>query len=68
MRPRIQKSLSPPRGWLVAIGGSWQQDASQDKLMMSMYHRKGAGFSELLTNASAPRHLRAARWLMDNLG
>lgn len=68
MRSRIQKSLSTLLGWLLAIGGSWQQDANQDKLIMSFPHRKRAGFSEHWTNASAPRHSRAAGWLMDNLG
>ena len=54
LRSRIQHTLSTLHGLVLAIGGSWHQDASQNKLMLSVPRRKRAWFAGLWNNASAP--------------
>jgi len=54
LRSRIQHTLSTLHGLVLAIGGSWHQDASQNRLMLSVPRRKRAWFSGLWANASAP--------------
>ena len=54
MRSRVQHTLSSLHGLVLAIGGSWHKDASQNRLMLSVPRRKRAWFSGLWANASAP--------------
>lgn len=54
LRSRVQHTLSTLHGLVLAIGGSWHKDASQNRLMLSVPRRKRAWFSGLWTNASAP--------------
>lgn len=54
LRSRIQHTLSTLHGLVLAIGGSWHRDTSQNRLMLSVPRRKRAWFSGLWANASAP--------------
>jgi hypothetical protein len=54
MRSRIQHTLSTLHGLILAIGASWHQDASQNRLMLSLPRRKRTWFAGLWANASAP--------------
>lgn len=54
VRSSIQHTLSTLHGLVLAIGGSWHQDASQNHLMLSVPRRKRDWFSGLWANASAP--------------
>ena len=54
LRSRIQHTLSTLHGLVLAIGGSWHHDASQNRLLLSVTRRKRAWFSGLWANASAP--------------
>lgn len=54
LRSRIQHTLSTLHGLILAVGGSRHQDASQNKLILSVPRRKRAWFSGLWENASAP--------------
>ncbi len=54
LRSRIQDTLSTLHGLVLAIGGSWHHDASQNRLLLSVPRRKRAWFSGLWANASAP--------------
>jgi hypothetical protein len=54
MRSRVHHTLSILHGLVLAIGGSWHKDASQNRLMLSVPRRKRAWFSGLWANASAP--------------
>jgi hypothetical protein len=47
-------AVSTLHGLALAIGGSWHQDASQNRLMHSDPRRKRAWFSGLWANASEP--------------
>jgi hypothetical protein len=51
---RIQPTLSTLHGLVLAVGGAWHQDASQNRLMLSVPRRKRAWFAGLWANASAP--------------
>jgi Transposase DDE domain group 1 len=54
LRSRIQHTMSTLHGLVLAVGGSWHKDASQNRLMLSVPRRKRAWFSGLWANASAP--------------
>jgi hypothetical protein len=54
LRSRVQHTLSTLHGLVLAIGGSWHKDASQNRLMLSVPRRKRAWFAGLWANASAP--------------
>jgi hypothetical protein len=54
LRSRVQHTLSTLHGLVLAIGGSWHKNASQNRLMLSVPRRKRAWFSGLWANASAP--------------
>jgi hypothetical protein len=54
LRSRVQHTLSTLHGLVLAIGGSWHKDASQNRLLLSLPRRKRAWFSGLWANASAP--------------
>jgi len=54
LRSRIQNTLSTLHGLVLAIGGAWHQDTSQNRLMLSVPRRKRAWFAGLWANASAP--------------
>ena len=54
LRCRLQHTLSTLHGLVLAIGGSWHPDASQNRLMLSVPRRKRAWFAGLWANASAP--------------
>jgi hypothetical protein len=54
LRSRIQHTLSTLHGLVLAIGGSWHKDTSQNRLLLSVPRRKRAWFSGLWANASAP--------------
>jgi hypothetical protein len=54
LRSRIQHTLSTLHGLVLAIGGSWHTNASQNRLMLSVPRRKRAWFAGLWANASAP--------------
>lgn len=54
LRARVQHTLSTLHGLVLAIGGSWHKDASQNRLLLSVPRRKRAWFSGLWANASAP--------------
>lgn len=54
LRSRVQHTLCTLHGLVLAIGGSWYQDASQNRLMLSVPRRKRAWFTGLWANASAP--------------
>ena len=54
LRSRNQHTLSTLHGLVLAIGGSWHHDSSQNRLMLSLPRRKRAWFSGLWANASAP--------------
>ena len=54
LRSKIQHTLSTLHGLVLAIGGSWHTDNSQNKLMLSVPRRKRAWFSGIWANASAP--------------
>ena len=69
LRSRIQHTLSTLHGLMLAIGASWHQDASQNRLMLSVPRRKRAWFAGLWANVSAPPVIPGLpKWLMDNLG
>jgi hypothetical protein len=54
MRSRIQHTLLTLHGLVLAIGGSWHRDSSQNRLILSVPQKKRAWFSGLWDNASAP--------------
>jgi hypothetical protein len=54
MRCRVQHTLSTLHGLVLAIGGSWHKDPSQNRLLLSVPRRERAWFSGLWANASAP--------------
>ena len=54
LRSGIQYTLSTQHGMVLAIGGSWHGDISQNRLMLSLPCRKRAWFAGLPTIASAP--------------
>ena len=54
LRSRIQHTLSTLHGLVLAIGGSWHKDPSQNRLMLSVPRRSRAWFSGLWAHASAP--------------
>jgi hypothetical protein len=54
LRSRIQHTLSTLHGLVLAIGGTWHQDSSENKLMLSVPRRKRPWFSGFWANASAP--------------
>ena len=54
LRSKIQHTLSTLHGLVLAIGGSWHQNAGQNRLMLSVPRRKRAWFSGLWATASAP--------------
>ncbi len=54
LRSRIQHTLSTLHGLVLAVGGSWHPDESQNKLMLSVPRQKRAWFAGLWANASAP--------------
>ena len=54
LRSGIQYTLSTQCGMVLAIGGSWYGDISQNRLMLSLPCRKRAWFADLRTNVSAP--------------
>ena len=54
MRNRVQHTLSTLHGLVLAIGGSWHKDKTQNRLMLSVPRRKRAWFAGLWANASAP--------------
>lgn len=54
LRCRVQHTLSTLHGLILAVGGSWHPDQSQNKLMLSVPRRKRAWFAGLWANASAP--------------
>jgi len=69
LRSRIQHTLSTLHGLVLAIGASWHQGSSQNKLMLSVPRRKCAWFAGLWATASAPPVIHGAQSaLMDNLG
>lgn len=61
LRTRVQHTLSTLHGLVLAIGGSWHHDASQNKLMLSVPRRKRAWFAGLWANASAPPVIQGAQ-------
>jgi hypothetical protein len=64
-RTRSRRSTA----WCLAVGGSWHQDASQNRLMLSVPRRKRAWFAGALGQCFRLRlSFMAAKWLMDNLG
>jgi len=54
LRSGIRHTLSTLHGLILAIGASWHQDASQNRLMLSVPRRKRTWFAGLWANASAP--------------
>lgn len=54
LRSRLQHTLSTLHGLVLAVGGAWHQEASQNKLMLSVPRKKRAWFAGLWANASAP--------------
>ncbi|MGQ9659833.1 MAG: hypothetical protein ACUVT0_07020 [Thermochromatium sp.] len=54
LRSRIQHMLCRLHGLVLAVGGSWHPDKSQNKQMLSVPRRKRAWFAGLWANASAP--------------
>jgi hypothetical protein len=46
--------VSTLHGLVLAVGGAWHQDASQNRMMLSVLRRKHAWFAGLWANASAP--------------
>ena len=54
LRCRIQHTLSTLHGLVLAVGGSWHPDASQNTLMLSIPRRKRPWFAGLWAHASAP--------------
>ena len=54
LRSRTQHTLSTLHGLVLTIGGSWHQDASQNRLMLTVPRQKRAWFCGLWANASAP--------------
>jgi hypothetical protein len=54
VRSGIQPTLSTLHGLVLAIGGSWHQDARQNRPMLSVPCKKRAWFSGIWANASAP--------------
>ena len=54
LRSGIQYTLSTQHGMVLAIGGSWHGDISQNRLMLSLPCRESAWFPSLRTNAFAP--------------
>lgn len=54
LRSRIQHTLSTMHGLVLAVGGSWHKDPSQNRLMLSVPRRKRAWFAGLWANTSAP--------------
>jgi hypothetical protein len=54
LRSRVQHTLSTLHGLVLAIGGAWHKDASQNRLMLSVPRRKRVWFIGLWANASAP--------------
>jgi hypothetical protein len=54
LRSRIQHTLPTLHGLILAIGGSWHSNASQNRLMLSLPHKKRVWFAGLWANASAP--------------
>jgi hypothetical protein len=61
LRTRVQHTLPTLHGLVLAIGGSWHHDASQNKLMLSVPRRKRAWFAGLWANASAPPVIQGAQ-------
>jgi hypothetical protein len=61
LRTRVQHTLSTIHGLVLAIGGSWHHDASQNKLMLSVPRRKRTWFAGLWANASAPPVIQGAQ-------
>lgn len=54
LRSRIQHTLSTLHGLVLAIGGSWHKNTSENRLMLCLPRRKRAWFSGLWANAAAP--------------
>lgn len=54
LRSRIQHTLSTLHGLILAIGGAWHRDPSQNRLLLSVPRKKRAWFAGLWANASAP--------------
>ncbi len=54
LRCRVQHTLSTLHGRILAVGGSWHPDPSQNKLMLCLPRRKRAWFAGPWANASAP--------------
>jgi len=54
LRSRVQHTLSTLHGLVLAVGGAWHRDASQNRLMLSLPRRKRAWFAGLWANAAGP--------------
>lgn len=52
MRSKVQHTLSTLHGLVLAIGASWHQDVSQNRLLLSVPRRKRTWFAGLWANAS----------------
>lgn len=60
MRSKVQHTLSTLHGLVLAIGASWHQDASQNRLLLSVPRRKRTWFAGLWANASDPPIIHGA--------
>jgi hypothetical protein len=54
LRSRIQHTLSTLHGLVLAVGGAWHRDATQNRLMLSVPRKKRPWFAGPWANASAP--------------